>query len=395
MKIFVDPGHGGKDPGASGNGLQEKDIVLDLALRLASKLKGYDCHVKLSRDRDAYVSLGDRAKAANTWGASFFLSIHVNAFGESTPSGYEDFTYTSVGAATQSIRKAIHPHIAKVWTDAGRMNRGMKTANFQVLRETAMPAMLVELGFISNPQDASLLRQDAFRDKLVNAMAIGIAEALNLKGGSAMPIGTLLVGPAQATVAQAQAWAKGRGAHQRFVDIAPTYRRYGQKTGIRADVLYCQAAKETAFGRYGGAVTPDQNNWAGIKTATAAGDRREDHETFSTPDDGVRGHFNHIGAYVGIDPIGEPHGRWMVVKSMPWAGTVRTVEELGGRWAPAGGYGESVVKDYLANLLSTEAPVMEDDSAELERLRQELVSVTQTASILQNKIEQIRGIVKP
>jgi len=181
MKIFIDPGHGGKDPGAVGSGLQEKDIVLPLALSLVEKLKNYECETKLSRDKDVYVSLSDRAMAANAWGANLFFSIHVNAFATPEPNGYEDYTYPSVGVATQNIRKAIHLHIAKVWTAVSRMNRGMKTKNLQVLRETAMPAVLVENGFISNPQDAALLKQAAFQNKLVDAMVAGIAEALNLK----------------------------------------------------------------------------------------------------------------------------------------------------------------------------------------------------------------------
>lgn len=166
---------------------------------------------------------------------------------------------------------------------------------------------------------------------------------------------TPITGPPQATVAQAQAWAAARSAHQRFVDIAPTYWKYGALAGIRPEVLYAQAAHETGYGHYGGAVTPDQNNWAGIKVRNPSGDRREDHETFATPEDGVRGHFNHVCAYVGYEPIGKPHPRYEVVKSMPWAGTVRYVEELGGKWAPSSSYGERIAK-LLNALLATPAP---------------------------------------
>ncbi len=167
---------------------------------------------------------------------------------------------------------------------------------------------------------------------------------------------TPITGKPQAAVAQAQEWARQNNAHQRFIDIAQAYWHYGQLTNIRPEVLYAQSAHETAFGRYGGAVTPDQNNWAGIKVKNPSGDRREDHETFATPEDGVRGHFNHICAYVGYEPIGKPHPRYEVVKSMPWAGTVRYVEELGGKWAPGADYGIRLVRDFLAPLLTTAAP---------------------------------------
>ena len=161
---------------------------------------------------------------------------------------------------------------------------------------------------------------------------------------------TYLVGDAEVTVDEAKAWAKKMGAHQRFIDIADIYWEYGEITGIRPEILYAQAAKETGYGKYGGAVVPEQNNWAGIKTRTATGDRTEDHETFETPEDGVRGHFNHMSAYIGLDPVGEPHGRYYSVKSIKWAGTVKTLEELGGKWCPDLYYGFSILHRYIEKM---------------------------------------------
>lgn len=156
-----------------------------------------------------------------------------------------------------------------------------------------------------------------------------------------------LNGGATVTLEQAKRWANSRGAHQRFIDIADTYWKYGELTGIRPEILYAQAAKETGFGKYGGRVLPEQNNWAGIKTRNATGDETYDHETFATPDDGVRAHFNHMCAYIGQQPIGEPHGRYYSVKSINWAGTVKYIEELGGKWCPDLYYGYSIYHNYL------------------------------------------------
>jgi len=179
---------------------------------------------------------------------------------------------------------------------------------------------------------------------------------------------TPIVGQAQTEVEQACAWARARGAHIRFVEIADVYWKFGELTGIRPEVLYAQSAKETAFGRFGGAVTVDQNNWAGIKTRNASGDLKADHETFAHPEDGVRAHFNHMSAYVGLEPIGIPHGRYVVMR-LTWAGTVRHVEELGGKWVPAEDYGRVIVRDYLDPLLSTafipDAPPPPPDSDRL------------------------------
>ena len=173
---------------------------------------------------------------------------------------------------------------------------------------------------------------------------------------------TLLTGPARSSVKQAQQWVKNRGEsfyHQRFIDIAPVYWEYGEQTGIRPEVLYAQAAKETNFGRFTGRVQPSQNNWAGIKIANPSGDETEDHESFATPEDGVRGHFNHMSAYIhgnSRSPIGEPHPRYSVVLTTSWAGTVWYVEELGGQWAPDPAYGQSIVDNYLQGILTTPFP---------------------------------------
>lgn len=171
------------------------------------------------------------------------------------------------------------------------------------------------------------------------------------KGELTFVTNTPIVAESQVTLERAKEWAAERGAHQRFIDIADIYWKYGEITGIRPEVLYAQAAKETGYGKYGGRVLPEQNNWAGIKTATAKGDETYDHESFETPDDGVRAHFNHMSAYLGKEPVGEPHGRYHVACRTAWAGTVTTVEELGNKWAPEHTYGYSLVAKYLQPMM--------------------------------------------
>lgn len=155
---------------------------------------------------------------------------------------------------------------------------------------------------------------------------------------------TELLGTAQVSEESAENWARSKGAHQRYIDVIPYYWLYGKMTGIRPEVLFAQAGKETGYGKFGGRVLPEMNNWAGIKKYGANGDATEDHESFDTPNDGVRGHFNHMCAYVGLKPIGEPHGRYKSVASLSWAGTVKYVEELGGKWCPDVEYGKALVE---------------------------------------------------
>lgn len=161
-----------------------------------------------------------------------------------------------------------------------------------------------------------------------------------------------MFGEAAVSLETAKAWAEKNGATESFIAAADLYWQYGDLSGIRPDILYAQSAKETGYGKYGGNVIPEQNNFAGIKKYGRSGDAMEDHEDFPTQEDGVRGHFNHMSAYLGLNPIGEPHERYKSVKSMPWAGSVKTLEELGGKWCPDLYYGFSILHDYIEPMVA-------------------------------------------
>ncbi|WP_053346811.1 N-acetylmuramoyl-L-alanine amidase [Peribacillus butanolivorans] len=153
-KIFIDAGHGGTDPGAVGNGLKEKDLTLKIATKVKIMLEDYkDVSVKMSRAGDTYPSLSARTKVANEWDADFFLSIHINAGGGT---GYEDYIYTSASAMAKEYQSTNHVEIMK---QIDMKDRGKKSANYQVLRTSSMPAILTECGFIDNAGDAAKLKQ--------------------------------------------------------------------------------------------------------------------------------------------------------------------------------------------------------------------------------------------
>ncbi len=147
-----------------------------------------------------------------------------------------------------------------------------------------------------------------------------------------------IAGQAEVTLDQALKWARDRGAAQIFIDVAPLYWHFGEQTGIRPEVLYAQAAVETNYGIFSGVVPSTYNNWSSIRTAEATGFRESDYEQFPTAEEGVRAHFNHISAYLGLEPLGQPHGRYNTVLQQPWAGTVTHLNELSGKWAPAQDY---------------------------------------------------------
>jgi N-acetylmuramoyl-L-alanine amidase len=176
VRIFLDPGHGGKDSGAQQGGMREKQLTLAIARRIRTLLAAYrGVSVKLSRSGDTFVSLAARTAAANRWGAALYLAVHINAGGGS---GYEDYIYPAAGSATASDQRKIHAAVVKA---TGFRDRGRKRANFHVLRESRMPAVLTENGFIDNPIDRKKLQSSAFIDKIARGHVAGIAAIFGLQ----------------------------------------------------------------------------------------------------------------------------------------------------------------------------------------------------------------------
>lgn len=176
VKVFIDAGHGGTDPGAVGNGLQEKNLTLQISTRIKDILLAEynNVSVLMSRTGDTFPSLAARTNQANSWGADFFLSVHINSGGGT---GYEDFIYPGSGAPTTTYQSNIHSEILKLvnFTD-----RGKKQQNFHVLRESNMPALLTENGFIDNTNDAAKLNTASFIESLARGHVNGIVKCFNL-----------------------------------------------------------------------------------------------------------------------------------------------------------------------------------------------------------------------
>lgn len=173
-KVFIDAGHGGSDPGAVGvKNSKEKDIALSVAKKVAERLKEQGIEVKLSRDTDKYISLAERAKMANDWGADCFVSIHCNAF-NNVAKGLEVF---SLNSNTSDLAKYVLEGILN--ENAYTLNRGVKFANFYVLKNTKMRACLVETGFIDNTDDYRILMEK--QDEMSIGIAKGICKYLKIE----------------------------------------------------------------------------------------------------------------------------------------------------------------------------------------------------------------------
>lgn len=184
IKLVMDPGHGGKDPGAVGNGLVEKDLNLEMSIRIAGKLAAYDVAVTLTRSFDTDLGLDERCDIANNLGADHFCSLHTNSGGGT---GFESFIHTSAGSKTEIIHNILHDTVAGYYNSAGFHDRGKKRADFAVLRNTVMPAVLLENFFIDSPTDAAVLKDVAFFDGLAEVIAGGLVKALGIPLKSLQP----------------------------------------------------------------------------------------------------------------------------------------------------------------------------------------------------------------
>ena len=170
--VFIDAGHGGHDPGTIGlRGTKEKDVNLDIALRLAKLLNEQGVKTILSRGQDFFVELDSRESQAARSGADVFVSLHTNSSSDQSVSGVETF-HNGVRSVSCKLAETIQSVLAQ---NLGVPDRGVKTANFAVLRGNPLPAVLVEVGFLSNPDNESLLRQAFYRDRIASILVEALA----------------------------------------------------------------------------------------------------------------------------------------------------------------------------------------------------------------------------
>lgn len=168
-RVWIDCGHGGYDSGATGNGRKESDNVLQAGLKLKYKLEALGFTVGMTRTTDVFVGLNERCTMANNWGADVFISIHNNSADDPQAHGLETYAL-----AEQYNGLACKVHSALINSGAHTRDRGVKYSNFRVLKGTVAPACLVELGFISNSEDAGIILNRM--DTHVDSMAKGICD---------------------------------------------------------------------------------------------------------------------------------------------------------------------------------------------------------------------------
>ena len=175
--VVVDAGHGGKDNGAFRRyGGAEKEATLDVATRLARKLRESQFHTVMTRSSDVFVPLDERAAISNRQSNAVFVSVHFNDSRRRGIRGFETYYHSS---AARSLAYRVQQHLMTI---PGSANRGVKTANFRVLRNAAYPAVLVECGFLSNRKEGAGARSADYRDELADKIAEAIVDERYGKG---------------------------------------------------------------------------------------------------------------------------------------------------------------------------------------------------------------------
>jgi N-acetylmuramoyl-L-alanine amidase len=171
--IVIDAGHGGKDPGAiSSYGYDEKTVNLDVALRIAQILKDKGLRVIMTRNNDEFIELEGRAAIANRNRADIFISIHADSCATSSKNGFTVYVERSSSSASASLANAINNRMAQT----GINSNGVRKADYRVLTHTGCPAVLIELGYLSNYWEAKQLKNKDIQKKLAYAITDGITD---------------------------------------------------------------------------------------------------------------------------------------------------------------------------------------------------------------------------
>lgn len=345
-KICIDPGHGGKDPGASTQGVNEKDIVLNVSTILKQLLERQGLKVIMTRKNDLFVELKERCNIANGEKADVFVSIHCNSAENKSAYGFE--IYHSQGSINgqklaADIELSVNENKSLI-----RADRGIKTANFTVLTGTNMPAVLVELAFISNDIDREILKTK--QNEFAKAICKGICNYLGISNISNK--GTDILSEPTVTIQQMKQWAKTRTSNREFIDLAELYYHLSLERNINPAISYAQFAHETGFLysiKSAAGLDASYHNPCGLKIQSGGGDYDKNaHMRFKTWQDGISAHLDHLALYSGAknypkkDTLDPRHFAYLL-------GTAKTVESLSGKWAPSQSYGDKL-KVYIKEM---------------------------------------------
>lgn len=178
ITVVLDAGHGGAQPGCVIGTLQEKDIDMAITQQLKLRLEQMGFDVVMTRSSDEDIDLSERAEIANEAEGDCFVSIHCNSYEDESISGLECYYYKSAEG------KELAEAISRAAGDNDILTREIKEGNFQVLRETVMPSVLIEVGYMTNPEELKALASEPYQQTLAESIADGIADLMQVSSAA-------------------------------------------------------------------------------------------------------------------------------------------------------------------------------------------------------------------
>lgn len=338
MKVIIDAGHGGSDPGAVAFGTYEKDLNIAFAQKLADNLakKGYEVDSSLINDIN-YGSTELTSLIVQS-GAKLCISCHNNAANGSARGLEVIHSIYSDGALAKEIINKVAKTGYIVRTAYSRASYVYSDADYYfIIRETYpdVETIIVEFGFMDNSEDFNLLTSEEWQNTLTSAVADAVSSYLPLPAEVKTPI----MGEAIVSAGKLKSALKNNNPD--FDDsIVDEYLNIGTIYGVRGDLAFCQCILETDWLKFTGVVKKEQNNFAGI----GATGGKETGAAFGSVSEGVEAHIQHLYAYASIGDI--PDGRTLVDPRFGYVtrGIAPNIEDLNGRWAvPGNQYGERIV----------------------------------------------------
>lgn len=390
LEVFLDAGHGGKDSGATGHGLLEKDINLLICKEMIS-LGEQEKLIRFipSRTTDTTLSLDERVSKEKSAKVKASVSVHCNAGG----AGYGTETYYfSTSAEGKKLATEVNTLVHGV---INRRNRGIKAGDsFAMVKRTASTAILVEVAFISDATDASILKTKV--KEIAKAIYSGIKNTYGVSTPKPQPtptptIGTPIMHTSKATVEQMITFLNKNNKTPKITcsvrELCQFFLDEGAIEGVSGDIAFCQAIKESGWFRFGGDVVPEQNNYCGLGT-TGGGVKGA---YFETAQMGIRAQIQHLKAYASTEPLKKVcvDPRYSLVSK----GSAKNWEDLNGKWAvPGNNYGQEILRLHKQLLTIVPDVVVEEKPIEPP------ISTTAYQVIIGNldkeKAEQISSLIK-
>lgn len=346
QKVFLDAGHGGADSGACALGLREKDVALDIVLKIKDILVSKGLKVDSTRVIDVYVPYQQVGAIANNKKSDIFVSVHCNASKLHNAQGFEVLHHTNSVEGkklAEDIRQEFLKDRSLYTTDRGLKPR----SDLAVLNSTKMPAVLVECAFIDNPSDNFILRNK--KPEIAQAIANGIFKYLGISENLGNLGKTPILSKPTATLEQMKAFAKLKAPKKELSSLADIYYLKAQVLGINPVMAFSQMCHETGFlyqVKSAAGIDASYHNPCGLKISKGGGDfQASAHKKFDTWYDGISAHLDHLALYAGVD--GYPKAKTLDPRHFAGIfGRVKYVEDLGGagKWAPSEEYGNKILK---------------------------------------------------